>query len=178
MQPVQVNFLVTKQDFYEWKKAASRAQLRRFEVVSCRILGALLTALGVLGMCLLSGTAAKTACALLSVLSMATGLYYDTLYPYLVHRKILSLWETQRPKTYRIGFSEEQFTVDSERYQAALPYEMLHRVYEDRHVILLDLGAGELHFVPKRTLTVEEQKRLQQHLRRVMNEKYKQEGVL
>ena len=65
----------------------------------------------------------------------------------------------------------------TERYCATLPYAMLSGVYEDSHVILLDIGAGELHFVPKRTLTKEEQQRLQQHLKRVMNEKYKQEGV-
>ncbi len=177
MQPVEVTFLVTKQDFYEWKRALSRAQLRRWEVMLCRGMGLCFLILGICGACFFPGTAAKTACALLMLLSVAVGLYYDTLYPYLIHRRITAMWETAPQKTYRIGFSEQQVTVDSERYCATLPYAMLSGVYEDSHVILLDIGAGELHFVPKRTLTKEEQQRLQQHLKRVMNEKYKQEGV-
>lgn len=177
MQPVKVNFLVTKQDFYEWNRALSRAQLRRWEVMLCRFMGICFMLLGALGIGFLPGTAAKTACALLVVLSTAVGLYYDTLYPYLIHRRTAALWESASPKTYRIGFSEQQVTVDCERYCARLPYAMLCGVYEDRHVILLDIGAGQLYFVPKRTLTGDEQQRLQQHLKHVMKEKYKQEGV-
>lgn len=177
MQPIRANFLVTKQDFYEWKRASCQAALRRWEVVLCRVLGVCLAGFGILGICFFPGAFVKAGCGLITAGSIVVGLYYDTLYPYLVHRRITQLSETLRPQTFRMEFSEEQVQVVSERYEASLAYPMLYRVYEDRHVFLIDLGAGECHFVPKRSLTKEDQQRLQEHFKRVMNEKYRQEGV-
>lgn len=177
MQPITANFLVTKQDFFAWKRASCKARLRRWEIWFCRALGGLLAAFGIAGMGLFPGAAAKIACGLILCASLVITFYYDTIYPYWVSRRLAAAWETMRPQTYCIEFYEDRFSVGSECYRAELGYDMLCRVYEDADVFLLDMGAGELRFVPKRALSGDEQLCLRQRFKRVMNQNYKQEGV-
>ena len=67
--------------------------------------------------------------------------------------------------------------IRTDRYTGRLPYELFYRVYEAPDVILFYIRIGEIYFIPKRTLSEEEQRRLQAHLRRRIKEKYVQEGV-
>lgn len=166
MQPITANFLITKQDFYAWKRASCRAQLRWWEPMCARMFGGLLAAFGVCGLCLFPGAFVKAACAVILFGSIGVALYYDVLYPYWLNRRIAAVWETARPQTYCMEFFEDRFTVGSERYQAELSYAMLRRVYEDENVFLLDMGAGEVRFVPKRTLSAEEQDALRNYFRK------------
>ena len=178
MEPVTANFLVTKEDFFQFKQASCKAELRRGEVIGFRLTGLAVAIGGLAGMIFVPwGIFAKIGFGLMLAVSIVIGFYHDTLYPYLIHRRISSLLESTRMTAQTLRFEEDAVQVSSERYEAELPYPMLYRIYEDRYVFLLYLGIGELHFVPKRVLSEEEQRRLQQHFKRVMNEKYMQEGV-
>ena len=147
-------------------------------MIGFRLTGLALAIGGLAGMIFVPwGIFAKIGFGLMLAVSIVIGFYHDTLYPYLIHRRISSLLESTRMTAQTLRFEEDAVQVSSERYEAELPYPMLYRIYEDRHVFLLYLGIGELHFVPKRVLSEEEQRRLQQHFKRVMNEKYMQEGV-
>lgn len=178
MEPVEVHFLVTREDFIQVRQAYCRAELSKSEVRLTRLLGGLLAAAGAAGMCFLSwGVVARIGFALMIVGGGVFLLYYDTLYPYLLQRQTAALLKTARLTARTVRLDEQGVQLKADGYQAKLPYAMLWRVVESKAVFLLYLGEGERHFLPKRALSEEEQQRLQKHLKRVMKENYMQEGV-
>ncbi len=179
MEEIAIHFLITREDFLQFRKAAGKAETRRGEILFCRVVGALLILGGILGCIFLAGGFTKVSCGVLAFAGLVVGFYHDTLQPVLSHRAAYLYYETNQKRlaARTIVFSEDQVHIRTDRYTGRLPYELFYRVYEAPDVILFYIGIGEIYFIPKRTLSEEEQKRLQAHLRRRIKEKYVQEGV-
>ena len=64
----------------------------------------------------------------------------------------------------------------SEMGNARISYQQLRRAYEDKRVILLEEN-GEIRFLPKRVLTMDEYQGVRRFLKRALRENYVQEGV-
>ena len=76
-----------------------------------------------------------------------------------------------------VYFGESCVEIRSERYEAKIPYDMLFAAYADETTILLCTASDESRIVPKRTMSMEEQKRVEDLLAAKMNRKFKQEGA-
>lgn len=76
-----------------------------------------------------------------------------------------------------VSFGAGGVEISSERYEAKIPYGMLFAAYADETTILLCTASDESRIVPKRTMSTEEQKRVESLLAAEMNRKFKQEGA-
>ncbi len=76
-----------------------------------------------------------------------------------------------------VGFGEDGVEISSERYEAKIPYEMLCAAFADETTVLLCTASDESRIIPKRTMSLEEQKRVESLLAVKMNRKFKQEGA-
>ena len=76
-----------------------------------------------------------------------------------------------------VSFGEDGVEIRSERYEAKIPYGMISAAYADGTAILLCTAEDESRIVPERTMTADEQKRVEGLLAEKMDRKFKQEGA-
>ncbi len=87
-------------------------------------------------------------------------------------KKVCAAWRRRR-----CVFEGSCVEISSERYEAKIPYGMLFAAYADETTILLCTASDESRIVPKRTMSTEEQKRVESLLASEINQKFKQEGA-
>ena len=76
-----------------------------------------------------------------------------------------------------VSFAKDCVEIHSERYEAKIPYGKFFAAYADETTILLCTASDESRIIPKRTMSTEEQKRVENLLASEMNRKFRQEGA-
>ena len=84
---VTANYLVTKDDLYQFAIAAIKDQDNKIERWCCRFIGLAMVIFGLIGAIFLTTSVFQRIIYLLIVFAgLAVGLYYDTLHPYLMRK--------------------------------------------------------------------------------------------
>jgi hypothetical protein len=177
---IVVNHLTTKEDFTDFRLAASKAVINHKEVLILNVLGYVMILLGLIGEVLISKVLyTDIIYGLLVLFGLFISFYFNTLHPYFLRTRSVNYFETHRERmiAQTVTFYPEKLEISTDRYKAALPYKMLYQCYEDDKVFLLYTGIGEMRFIPKRAVSQEDCCRIHQILSEQLKEKYKQEGA-
>jgi hypothetical protein len=177
MEPVTVSFALTRDDFADAALAQMKMQSGGVYRVGSRIVGLVMIAAA----CVLF-TAKPGAQPLISVLMVCGVFFLFLCIPTLeaaAKRRASAAFDTgRRSVTAQTAvFGEESVEVQSERYTAKIPYQMLYAAYADEKMILFCTGIGECRCVPKRIMKKDEQKRVEDLLAKTIKQKFKQEGA-
>lgn len=176
--PVTARFLVTREDYADFRAAAGMAAVSPSEFRLIRVCGAAL-----LVSCFVFLFTYETGVQyfLLDALLGFCGLFL------LGWRKMLPLWLRARAgslyaensrlvEACTVSVGEGGLRVERPQYRAGLPFEALAWAYEDRAVFLFSLGAGMFCFLPKRCLSGEECVQIRNYLSSALRKKFRQEG--
>ena len=177
MEPVTVNFALTREDFADAALAQMKMQSARVYRMGSRISGLVMIAAA----CVLFAVKPRMQ-PLISVL-MVCGMFFLFLcIPTLeaaARRRGFAAFDTDRRgvTAQTAVFGEKDVEVRSERYTAKIPYQMMYAAYANEKMILFCTGIGECRYVPKRTMKKDEQKRVENLLAKTIKQKFKQEGA-
>ncbi len=177
MEPVTVNFAMTRDDYMSGQLARAKSGTARTETIAVKIFGIFLILLAFL--LLLT----RTTQSWLSAVAMAGGIFLLFLCRPLLHaivrRKAADDFEAGRcgMPAQTVSFDNDRVCFRTERYEGHIPYGMLARAYEDGSVFLLFTGEDECRCIPKRTLDKQNQKRVEDLLKSRMKQKFVQEGA-
>jgi len=175
-----VNYLTTKEDFVDFRLAASKAVINHKEVLILNVLGYVMILFGLVGEVLLSKALyTDIIYGLLVLFGLFISFYFNTLQPYFLRSRSINYFEShgERMIAQIVTFYPEKLELTTDRYKATLPYKMLYQCYEDDKVFILYTGIGEMRFIPKRAVSQEDCCRIHQILSEQLKEKYKQEGA-
>lgn len=174
------SYLITGQDYADFQVAVRRMKTRRLEIFCFRLFGMALILFSLLGRVyhIYRTPYYSLLFFVLFCLGVGVCLYYDYGMPYIVRRKACQYFEKKFKKMVANAteIDDSGIWFISEIGNARISYQKLRRVYEDKRVILLEEG-GEIRFLPKRVLTLDEYQGVRQFLMRALQEKYVQEGV-
>lgn len=174
------SYLVTWQDYADFQIALRRMKTRRLERVGVRLLGMALIFVSLLARVYFIYRSSYNSIVLFLLLCLGVGicLYYDYGMPYLVRRKACRYFTRKFKKMVANAAEIDDLGICfiSEIGNTRISYEQLHMAYEDKRVILLE-KSGDIRFLPKRVLTMDEYLGVRQFLKRALREKYVQEGV-
>ncbi|MBE6829809.1 MAG: YcxB family protein [Ruminococcaceae bacterium] len=178
--PVSVSFLTTNFDYADFKSAAARADMQKGERLVLRITGAVL----VLSALLLQVYSFKSVTnsilyAVMAAAGILVGFFYELIAQYTLRRRALHYFDANKEKfiAQTTEFHEEEITFQTERYTAAIPYDLFYRAYEDGRVFILYTGINEMRFIPKRAMGDSESAQIRNILQTKLQEKYQQEGA-
>lgn len=178
--PVSISFLITKPDYADFKTAAAKACVKKNEVYMIRGISCLL----VLTALLLRGFFSRTfyqnvIYTVIIVIGVVVGAFYDLIVHYFVRQFAFAYYEASKERftAQNTEFGEEEIRFKTDRYSAAIPYEMLYRAYEDGRVFILYTGIDEMRFIPKRAMNEDDCKKVRTVLQLRLQEKYQQEGA-
>ena len=164
---VTVSYLVTREDYADFKAAACRAGFSKKDVSLIRVLGGILAALGMalwmLAVLQDQGPAYTTLPAITVLLGVLMFFFVDLFMPWFSRRGAVAYFDTHKEQmiAQTMVFYTDRMEVRTDRYEASLPYPMLYRVYEDSRVFVFYTGLYEMRFLPKRALSEEELKQIQ-----------------
>lgn len=179
-EKILVNYLTTKEDYIDFRMAASKAVTNHKEVLTLHILGYVMILLGLVGEVVVSKVLyTDIIYGLLVLFGLFISFYFTTIQPYFLRARSENYFEThgERMIAQTITLDSEKIKIHTDRYQTELPYQMLYQCYEDEKVFLFFTGIGEIRFVPKRAVSQEDCCRIHQILSEQLKEKYKQEGA-
>ena len=179
-EPVNVNFAITREDAVHIRAAQAELAMRGFYRVAARVLGAcfLAAAVALASIPALRRTY-RWACAAAAVCGVSLLFLWQPLLKTVVMAGAAEDFEAGRFGTpaRAVRFSPQAVEFRAERYEAAIPYDMLWLAYEDKNVLLLYPGIGECHAVPKRALSKRELEAVNRLLTDRMRQKFLQEGA-
>ncbi|MDF1494724.1 YcxB family protein [Caproiciproducens sp. CPB-2] len=178
--PISVSCLTTKFDYADFKAAAAKAAMRKSEKIILKATGTVLILAAFLLRAFVYGNFYQNFIyAAMAAVGVIIGCFYDTIVLYAVRRHALSYFTANSEKfiAQTTEFSEETITFQTERYTAAIPYEMLYKAYEDARVFIIYTGINEMRFIPKRAMNESECARIHNILETKLQEKYQQEGA-
>lgn len=178
--PVTVSFLPTKEDYINFKIAAAKAAGNKKAEMAFRIIGYCLVLAGfALGIFASGGALQHAVYVVMIACGLILALYRDLLFPVMVRLQAASYFDNNRERmtASTFGFTGDAITLQTDRYHAEIPWELLYRVYEDGRTFVFYTGEGELHPLPKRAISLEENEQIELLLRQKMMEKYDREGV-
>ena len=100
--------------------------------------------------------------------------YRDLLEPYVVRMQARAQFPAVQRQmvSQSVELYSRHMKIQTDRYQADLPYEMLYRAVETEKLYLLCLGNEEIRFIPKRVMTREQCERFTQVLKERIQERY------
>ena len=177
---VSVSFLITKSDYADFKVAAAKACVSRRELNIVRITGcaAILAAL-VLRAFFSTGFYQNVIYTLIAVAGVIVGVFNDVMIHYFARWRAFAFYDANRERftAQNAEFGENAVRVETDRYSAEIPYEMLRGAYEDDKVFILYTGIDEMKFVPKRSMNGDECEQVRAVLKNKLQEKYQQEGA-
>jgi hypothetical protein len=181
MEPVTVNFAMTREDFVNGAAARLRMQTDGTYGVTVRLTGACMVALG----CVLFAVhlAANRPVQWLGAVCVLFGAFLLFLSMSAQEAAVRRMAASRFDRglcgvaAQTVSFREDCVEVSSERYEAKIPYGMLFSACADGTTILLCTAADESRIIPKRTMNREEQKRVESLLAAKLNQKFKQEGA-
>lgn len=180
MQPFSVSFLITAPDYADFKSAAAKACLKRREVFILRAVGCLLVLASLILGRFYGGDLFRILIySAMALIGLAAGAFYDWFAGIFVRMGALNEYAANKERftAQTMEFGEEQVVFQTDRYSAAIPYEMLYKAYEDGRVFILYTGMDEMRFIPKRAMNEDECKKLRFVLQTKLQEKYQQEGA-
>lgn len=176
---VRASFLVTREDYADYRSAAGRSAVSEGEFLVIRLFGAVMLLCCFVFLFFLGSDAQQFWLdALLGVCGLFLLLWGRMLPIWLRARAGSDYDENNRlVEACSIAVSAECVELEKPRYRARLPYEMLAGAYEDKKVFLFSLGAGMSFFLPKRCLTGEECSQIRNYLSSALQKKFQQEGA-
>lgn len=181
MEPVTVNFAMTRDDYINGRLAQMKMLMPKTYHFSVKFMGIDLIVLAcvLLVMGNLFHKPVQWLCAVLVAIGVFLLLMYFPTIAAVVRRRAANEFDAGRGGTpaHTVSFREDCVEVSTERYEAKIPYELFYSAYEDDSVILLYTGIGECRSVPKRTMDGAEQKRVESLLAERLKQKFKQEGA-
>ncbi len=181
MEPVTLNFAMTREDFTNGAAARLKMQTGGTYRAVTRLAGAALILTG----CVLFAfhfTAGRPVqwlaglCAVFGAFLLFLGLQVEET---AVRRMASARFEKGLcgVAAQEVVFREDGAEFRSERYEAKIPYEMFYAAYADETTVLLCTASDESRIIPKRTMSLEEQERVEHLLAAKLNRKFKQEGA-
>lgn len=175
---VIANYLVTKDDLYQFAIAAIKDQDKKIERWCCRLIGLAMIIFGLVGAIFLTTSIFQRIIYLLIVFAgLAVGLYYDTLHPYLMRKQINTYVNKAKCQSELLFFYETELRFDLENYKASIPYCMLYEVIETKKIYVIKIGIDQIKYLPKRAITPEDCTFINHCLETQLKEKFKREGV-
>jgi hypothetical protein len=181
VEPVTVNFAMTREDFIASRTAQLKLLMPQPYRFAIKFMGAVL--IGFAAVLLAAGHLRYRPAPWLGALLAVCGVFLFFMYLPTVEasarKHAANDFDAGRcgPPARKVCFGENSVEIRSERYQAKIPYEMFYSAYEDGSVFLLYTGIGECRSVPKRTMNGEERKRVADLLGERLKRKFKQEGT-
>jgi predicted histidine transporter YuiF (NhaC family) len=179
-QPITISYLTTKPDYVDFKTAAAKAVSGKYETYILRFTGCGLVFAALLLKAFFSRNFAENViCTIMAIVGVIVGAFYESIVRYFIRSRAYREFEVNKNKfiAQTAEFDEKKITLKTDRYAAALPYELFYRAYEDEKVFILYTGIDEMRFIPKRAISEQECKQIQNILRTKLNEKYQQEGA-
>lgn len=169
-----VSYLPVREDYEAFRLAAARLGVPQKRKLAFRLAGVAIAVLSaavfVLGNVDLLETVAW---GLLFAAGLCVASFYDILQPYLVKRQADAQFDTSRRLVSQtVELYQSHIAVRTDRYEAALPYELLYRVVEGRSLFLFYTGEDEARFIPKRVMTGEQCVSLVRTLTEKLGERY------
>lgn len=180
MDPITVSHLTTKFDYADFKSASAKASIKKSEIITLRVTGAVLILAALILRYFFSGSAYQNILYIaMGALGVIAGCFYEIIAYYATRQFALSNFESNREKFFAqiTVFHEKQLTYQTDRYTAAIPYELLYKVYEDGRVFIIYTGIDEMRFIPKRAISESECTQIRTILKPMLQEKYQQEGA-
>ncbi len=176
---VTVSFLITREDFANFRAAAGKYAVQPWEFLLMRVSGAVLLLCCFFFLVLWGGGGQRF---FLDALLGIAGLFllgWQSMLPLYLRSQAGKLYDADRrhmdARTVTVG--PWGLALESARYRARLPYAMLAGAYEDSCVFLFSLGPKKQHFLPKRCLTEEESIQIRNYLSSALQKKFQQEGA-
>lgn len=179
MNPITVNHLTTQYDYADFKCGAERAAITKKEKFALEILGVIIIIYSFFNPFFNGNIILKVAYEALGVACVIYGFFCEIISHYFTRRRALAYFEANKEKFFAqiTVFHEEQITFKTDRYSAAIPYDLLYKAYEDGRVFIIYTAINEMRFIPKRAVNEEEITQIRAILHTKLNEKYQQEGV-
>lgn len=181
MEPVTLNFALTREDYGNGSAARLKMTTHGFSRTAERLTGIGLLALG--GVLFALYFAAQRPMQWLAALCAVFGAYLLFLNQQVQEAAVRRIAGVQFEKglcgvaAQQVVFREDCVEFRAERYEAKIPYGMLDSAYADESTVLLCTASDESRMIPKRTMTVQEQERVEHLLAAKLNQKFKQEGA-
>jgi hypothetical protein len=179
-KPITVSSLTTKPDYADFKSAAAKAMVNKSEIRFLRITGCVLILAALLLRAFFSGSFLQNAaCTVMAAVGVIVGAFYDWILRYNVRVHALREYERAKNRFFAqiTEFGEDTVNFKTDRYTASIPYELFYKVYEDSRVFILYTGIDEMKFIPKRAMSEQECRQVQDILQSKLKEKYQQEGA-
>lgn len=177
-KPIVANYLITKDDLYQFAAVAEKLQNNKVEQWSCRIIGLVMIVFGLVGAIFLTSFILQRIIYLLLVFAgLAIGLFYDTLHPYLIRKQTSAYINNKKCQSETLFFYETKMQFQLENYLAVIPYHMLYQVIETKDVYVIKIGMDHIQYMPKRAVTPQDCNRINHYFATELKENFKREGV-
>jgi hypothetical protein len=181
MEPVELNFAVTREDCMNGAAARLKMQADGNYRLVNQLAGAGLLVIGV-ALFLLHNATGRPFQWLAGVCTVLGAFLLFVSYPFQ-EASVRRMAAVQFQKgqygvaAQQVIFREDCVEFHGERYEAKIPYEMLFSAYADETSVLLCTAPDESRLIPKRTMSPEEQERVEHLLAARLDRKFKQEGA-
>lgn len=169
------SYLITEEDYVHFQQAA--AAPRRETAYATRALGFLAVLCGALLFALRSPSLLeKLAWGLLTALGVCLAFSCDLLLPYFVRRRARAFYNTHRRMivSQSMIFYKDGCAVQTDRYEAQLPYSLFYQCIEDQNGFVFFAGPGEMRYLPKRVMAAGQEACIARLLKEQMGERYTQ----
>ena len=176
---VCASFLVTREDYADYRAAAGKSAISPGEFLFVRLAGAALLLCCFVFLVTLGDDWQRFAIdALLGICGLFL-MGWKSMLPLWLRARAGKFYDENNRlvEAYTVTVSGEGIAVEKPRYEAQLPYAMIAGAYEDKKIFFFSLGAGRSCFLPKRCLTEEECWRIRKYLSLDLQENFQQEGV-
>ena len=173
---ITANYLTTQEDYIDFLLTYQKQALKKASVFKTRAAGFFMVLFGIVFFAFLGGGLYnKIVWLLLVVAGLCTFFYYDQLQPFLTSIQAKNGFAAQKRRLVAqiLFFEEKTFTVNTDRYEATLPYSMLYKCVENETLFLLYTGKNEVRFIPKRAVSETECAVVRARLRNALGDKYK-----
>lgn len=172
---VTASYLTTEEDYRNYRMAVRHLRISGIRRACFLIAGVIIMAAGAALLYFYSGGFYDNlAWFALVVVGMFCASYYDVLVPYLTRRQANAAF-AQRSRilvAQNISLYPDHFQVNTDRYIATVPYNLLYKCVEDATMFLFYTGMDEVRFLPKRVLTEGEAEQLSAALRGALKERF------
>ncbi len=175
MNQITVNHLTTKLDYADFKCGAAKAAIKKRDILILKIIASILILTNLRREVFYSNSIYRGVPVLFAIILC----WYENIVYYVVRRRASRYFEANKEKFFAqiTAFYKDQITFKTDRYSAAIPYDLLYKVYEDDRVFIIYTAIDEMRFIPKRAISEEECTQIRNIIQTKLQEKYQQEGV-
>lgn len=151
---ITLSFLPTREDYINFKTCLLKKESNKNDFLITFIAGILIIFAGVINL-----IKNEMAFGFLNItIGIFLCLYFKHFHPLIVKNKAASYYDTHGEKFTSFSYilDEEEIEIISDRYHLKAPYNMLYKIEEDKNMILIYSGEGEINYIPKRILSLDE----------------------